>query len=179
MSNVVIFNGSARKNGNTSKLVDAFVRGASPKHSITIFNLAEMDIHPCRACNACFDNEDLLCIHKDDMQKIYHALAKADIVVVATPVYLFGISAQMKLMLDRLHVRGRKNFRVKEIALFVVAGSSKKEMFDPVLLQYKMLVEFFGLESLGTVLVGNTLQEEIGEDHPALAQAQALGETIE
>lgn len=110
MSNVVIFNGSARKNGNTSKLVDAFVRGASPKHSITIFNLAEMDIHPCRACNACFDNEDLLCIHKDDMQKIYPALAKADIVVVATPVYLFGISAQMKLMLDRLHVRGRKNF---------------------------------------------------------------------
>ena len=54
-------------------------------------------------CNTCFTRLGKQFFQKDDMNEIYHKIKKADIVVVASQVYFYGISAQLKAIIDRLH----------------------------------------------------------------------------
>ena len=68
---IVILNGSPRKNGNTSALVQAFREGAeSAGHTVTEFHLASMDIHPCKGCWGGGKDSAHPCVQRDDMEQI-------------------------------------------------------------------------------------------------------------
>ena len=90
MSNIVILVGSMRKDGNTDLLAQAFAEGARKNNSVEILSVADYKVNPCfaREGNRCFQN--------DSMNVIYEKLKVADIVVVASPVYFYGISAELK-----------------------------------------------------------------------------------
>lgn len=100
---IVILNGSPRKKGNTSALTASFKRGAEESGNIvTEFFLDGMDIHGCKGCFGGGKNPDSPCAQKDDMDKIYPVYREADIVVLATPLYYWTISGQLKTAFDRL-----------------------------------------------------------------------------
>ncbi len=104
MSHIVVLHGSARRQGNTAQLVQAFVRGAEAAgHQVTVLSIATLNIHPCIGCERCAAAPDHACFQKDDMTQVYAALAQADTLIVASPVYFYGISAQLKALIDRLH----------------------------------------------------------------------------
>ncbi len=91
---------SPRKKGNTAVLLDELVAGAAEAGiGATSFCVAEMDIHPCRACNSCF--KDGKCVQDDDMQSIYPHLAAARSVAMAAPIFSMNICAQAKALIDR------------------------------------------------------------------------------
>ena len=101
--NVLVLNGSPRRNGNTAALVDAFAEGAAQAgHDVVRFDVALMDIAPCRGCLGGGADADSPCVQKDDMDAVYAAYRAADVVVLASPMYCWSVTAQEKAVLDRL-----------------------------------------------------------------------------
>ena len=179
MSKILVLIGSPRKGGNTDLLARAFAEGASEKHEVEVIRVADYKIDPCIGCNACFAKEDHSCFQKDDMAKIYEKLKQADTLVIASPVYFYGLSAQLKALVDRLHNPIRNEFHFKKLGLILVGADTLPALFDPILLQYKMTMEYFHLESIGTVLVRGAANKGDVQKTDGLKQAHELGEKLE
>ena len=101
--NILILMGSPRKNGNTSILCDEFKRGAEEAgHNVEKINVAGMKINGCLGCNGCQRNGGT-CVQKDDMTDIYGKILAADVVVLASPIYYYTWTAQLKAVIDRTY----------------------------------------------------------------------------
>ena len=97
--------GSPRRKGNTAVLLNALLEGLrhNGNHHIEEVYLQQLDLHPCRNCDACRQMEQRYCAIDDDMQSLYAAFIEAQMVVFASPVYWWCISGQLKLFIDRLY----------------------------------------------------------------------------
>lgn len=99
--NVLVLMGSPRKHGNTDRLADEFIRGAQESgHQVEKIYLKDQKVSGCLGCGACQRNGGS-CVQKDDMGEIYEKWLAADVVVLASPVYFYTWSSQMKAVLDR------------------------------------------------------------------------------
>ena len=100
MKNLLVLNGSPRKKGNTSILSEYLLNHVSDKFKTEQLFLYDYTINPCIDCRACkVDNLD--CILGDGMHEVYSKIDKADVIIIGTPIYWFGPSAQTKMLLDR------------------------------------------------------------------------------
>lgn len=178
MGKIVVLAGSVRKGGNTDLLVGAFADGAGKNNDVEVVSVADYKVNPCIGCNSCFARENHQCFQKDDMKLIYRKLRGADIIAVASPVYFYGISAQLKAVVDRLHNPVRKEFHVKKLVLLLVGAATLPELFDAIKVQYQLILNFFHLENAGMVLVRGV--KDIGDmkEHPALQEAYDLGASL-
>lgn len=178
MSNIVILVGSMRKGGNTDLLAQRFAEGAAEHNNVEIISVADYKVAPCIGCNTCFTRESHACFHSDDMEVIDGKLLRADILVIASPVYFYGISAKLKAIIDRLHTPMRNSFAIRKLALLLVGASSLPNLFDPILMQYQMILDFFHLQDCGKVLVSGVKDKGDIIGHPALDEAYRLGQSI-
>lgn len=178
MGRIVVLVGSMRRGGNTDLLAQAFAKGASKNNTVEIVSVADYKVNPCIGCNSCFTREGHQCFQKDDMSEIYEKLRIADTLVIASPVYFYGISAELKAIVDRLHTPMRNEFHIKKLALLLVGAATLPELFDAIKLQYQLVLSFFHLEDAGMVLVRGV--KEIGDikDAKALDEAYNLGASI-
>ncbi|MDO4619354.1 MAG: flavodoxin family protein [Lachnospiraceae bacterium] len=121
MKKVLIISGSPRKNGNSQLLCEKFAEGAREKgHSVELVRLQDLKIGYCRACDYCM-NHDGVCVLHDDMKDLIERYKQADVVVLATPVYFYGISAQMKTFIDRMYPIWT-DLGTKEVYYIISAG---------------------------------------------------------
>ena len=130
-------------------------------------------------CNACFKNENNACIQKDDMCLIYDKMAVADMLVIASPVYFYGLSAQLKAVIDRFHNPIRDTYHIKKTALLFVGAASLPELFDGILAQYQLCLNFFKLEDAGRVLVRGVKDKGDIRNADALHEAFHLGSNVQ
>lgn len=149
---IIILQGSPNKNGSTSILAEEFSRGAEEAgHTVVRFDLTDLDIRPCTGCVAC--GYEGPCVQHDDNQKIRSEILSADMVVFATPLYYYGMSAQLKTVIDRFCAYNssitRKHMRS---ALLSVAWNSDDWTFDALESHYQTLVRYLDLEDQGMVL---------------------------
>lgn len=175
---ITILMGSPRTRGNTELLASAFAEGASKVHDVEILHVADYDIHPCIGCNACFRNESHRCCRKDDMDILYDKLKDTDMLVIATPVYFYGISAQLKTVIDRLHNPLRDTFHIRKMALLCVGAATILELFDAIIIQYRLCLRFFNIEDAGMLLVRGVREKGDIASNPALGQARELGANL-
>ncbi len=128
--NILILKGSPRANGNSTTLADQVAMGAKESGAqVDSFYLHSMDIQPCDACNECYET-DGVCIIKDDMQTLYPKLRQADTIVLASPIYWFTISAQLKLCIDRWYAfeaDSSKPMHGKKIGIVLAYGDTNLE----------------------------------------------------
>jgi multimeric flavodoxin WrbA len=176
--NILILSGSPRKGGNTDLLVEAFVKGALQKHHVEVVSVRDYKVSPCMGCNVCFVSKDNTCAQKDDMTIIYEKMAHADMLVIASPVYFYGLSAQLKAVIDRFHNPIRDTFRIKKMALLLVGAATLPELFDSILAQYQLCLNFFKLEDVGRVLVHGVKDKSDIKNTNALNEAFELGKSI-
>jgi multimeric flavodoxin WrbA len=103
MTQVVAFNGSPHApKGATATILDPFLEGMRQAGSeVELFLPHKLDIHPCRGCLGCWTRTPGRCVQDDDMRPVLEALSRADIVVYGTPLYVDGMNAQLKTVLDR------------------------------------------------------------------------------
>ncbi len=153
MSKILILTGSPRKDGNTDRLAAAFAKGAAQHNEVEVVAVRDYDIHPCRGCNACFTQPNNKCIQNDGMADIYNKLSETDILVIASPVYFYGISSQLKAVIDRLHTPLRNTFHIQKLGLILVGAAKLPELFDAILMQYQLVLNYFRLGDVGRVLV--------------------------
>jgi len=98
---ILILKGSPREKGNSAVLADRLATGAAESGAqVESFYLHSLDIRPCDACELCKEPGSG-CVIEDDMQLLYPKLAAADAIVLASPIYWFTFSAQLKLCMDR------------------------------------------------------------------------------
>ena len=150
--NIVILMGSPNKKGSTSILVDSFVRGAAENgHDCEIIDVCHMNLHPCTGCVAC--GYEGPCVQKDDVELIRAKLLKADMVVFATPLYYYGMSAQLKIVVDRFCAYNSSlNHRHLKSALLTVAWNGDNWTFEALSAHYKTLVRYIKFEDMGMIL---------------------------
>ena len=100
--NVLGFVGSARKSGNTSRLVQDVLAGADSEGADTkLYQLSELSMQGCQGCLYCREHGN--CLIDDDLQPIYDELRAAEALVIGSPIYIHQLSGQTKLLLDRLY----------------------------------------------------------------------------
>ena len=120
---ILILKSSPRENGNSNTLADQVAKGAREKGALVeSLSLHGMDIKPCDACDICLETGE--CILEDDMEKVYPLLQKANVIVLSTPVYLFTISAQAKLCIDRWYALPDGSFKDKKFGVVLTYGDT-------------------------------------------------------
>ena len=105
MKKILILSGSPKKDGNTAALVEWFAEGArSAGADVEVVNTASLNYKStgCISCRICQRAEAYVCAINDDARPVLARMAKADVIVMATPLYFYGPSAQLKVLTDRM-----------------------------------------------------------------------------
>ena len=103
MKNVLILEGSARVHGNSATLSEEFARGAREAgHTVETVQVTKKKVAGCLGCNACYRNGGV-CVQKDDMTEIREKMLAADVIVLASPIYFYTMTAQLKAVIDRTY----------------------------------------------------------------------------
>jgi len=129
--NILAVIGSPRINGYSSFLAEEVVRKLkSGGNHVEIISLKDAEIRPCRACDSCRKEGSDFCIIDDDMKPLYRKIAESDAILLASPVYWFSISAQMKLFIDRLYGLNTEESKILQNKKFGIILSYGDE--DPI-----------------------------------------------
>ena len=174
---IVVLN---RRNGNTSALVRAFTEGAeSAGHTVTTFFLQGMGIRGCLGCCNGGKNLEHPCVQRDGMDDIYPAYRETDVVVLASPLYYWNLSGQLRTAFDRLFAVAECDPNLanpsKECALLMAAeGDDFKEVEN----YYDRLMGHLGWTDRGKVLCGGVFAVGDIEGHEDLEEARKLGASM-
>ncbi len=149
---IIILEGSPNTHGSSNMLADHFIRGAEEAgHTVKVIDAAHGDIHPCTGCIQCGYEDP--CVQKDDVETFRKDILEADMMVFVTPLYYYGMSAQLKILIDRFCAFNssiqRKHMKA---ALLTAAWNSDGWTFDALEAHYKTLVRYLNLKDMGMVL---------------------------
>lgn len=149
---IVVLMGSPNRNGSTSLLAEEFAQGARDAgHDVSVVDIAHADIHPCTGCVHCGYEEP--CVQHDDVDAIKQQILASDMVVFATPLYYYGMSAQLKTMVDRFCAFNSSLTRKQmKSALITVAWNADDWTFDALQAHYDTLVRYLSFEDEGSIL---------------------------
>lgn len=173
---ITVLNGSPRKNGNTQIMVEALKEGAEKnQQEVTILNVANKNIKGCLGCKYCYSHGGT-CVQKDDMVHILDELKNTDMVVFASPIYWFDITAQLKTVIDRLYACGSTGFHFHKTALLLDAGAD--HVFDAAITQYKAMTSYLKWEDMGVIKVPNMLEKGSMKVCPQLEEVRKFGESL-
>lgn len=173
---ITILNGSPRMGGNTEIMADAFMEEAKKNgHEVTKLNVGQMDVIGCMACESCFAN-DGVCVIEDDMPEILSVLDETDLVVLASPIYWFDITAQLKAVIDRLYARCIKGFHIKESVLLLDAMSDG--VFNAAIAQYKDMTDYVHWNDRGIITISGMETKGAMAEHPKLAEVRELAASL-
>ncbi|MHB8997718.1 MAG: flavodoxin family protein [Armatimonadota bacterium] len=183
---VVGIEGSPRAGGNTEMLLDAALQGAAEKGADVVrFRLNELDIKPCQGCGGC--DATGKCVINDDMSLIYSALENMDALVLSSPIYFGGVTAQTKAMIDRCQAFWARKYLLKkpisddnrrrDMVFLSVLGSDKADMIEGIRVNVKYFFDVITLDGDLTDLIFPKVEHagEIADHWEALGQAREAG----
>ena len=177
--------GSPRIKGNTDLLLDEALKGArSQQAEIGKIVVDKLKITPCREYYGCLKDGD--CVIRDDMDGIYPKLLEADGIIVASPIFFYGLTAQLKVLIDRCQALWARRYVLKNLpdsarkGAFIAVGATRgKQLFDGSRLTVKYFFQAFGVEYVDELLIrGVDKRGEIKEHPTALSDAFELGRRL-
>lgn len=179
---VLVLTGSPRKNGNTDMLADAFIKGAASKGHETIkFKTAEKVVKGCRACNLCWSGGEA-CVFEDGFRELAPLLARADVLAIASPVYFFGMTAQVKAAIDKMYSfmvpASKQKLKLKESVLLMCAEDTRRQVFDGSVGTYRGIIDYLELRDRGMITVDSVNLVGDIAGHKALEEAESLGASL-
>jgi len=167
--------GSPRRKGNTDLLVEQILKGSRTKgHTTEKLYLYDYTISLCVDCRKCKKGDYVCCVN-DEMQEIYPRMEAADLIIFGTPLYWYGPTAKMKLLVDRMRpfvangkLKGKKAVVVAPSAEGAKACGSLLEMF-------RLSFEYLGMEFAGEVLAKAYEKGEVVENQREMERAYEFG----
>lgn len=172
--NVLIISSSPRANSNSLGLCKQFYKGAKEAgHNVELINLKDKKIGYCIGCRACESTG--VCFQKDDMQEIQQKMLKANVIVFATPVYFYSMSAQLKTLIDRTTPFYTE---VKsDIYIFVTAWDANKNNLLSTVEAIRGLTRdcFENCQEKGVIVCANTSHQGEVNSKPEYNQAYEMG----
>ncbi|NWG04324.1 MAG: flavodoxin family protein [Syntrophaceae bacterium] len=171
---------SPRRGGNTELLLDEWLKGAEQEGaSVERLYLSDFTITPCKECHGC-DNTGS-CVILDEMGKIYPKLLEANIVVLASPIFFYGVTAWAKALIDRSQAFWARKYLLKDPSLgregkkrkgfFISVGATKgKKVFEGSILTIKYFFDVLNAEYVGDLLVKGVESKGDILKHPEVLQ---------
>ena len=178
--------GSPRIKGNTNRLLDEALRGAqSQEAEVEDILVDKLKIAPCREYYGCL--RDGNCVIRDDMDDIYPRLLAADCIIVASPIFFYGLTSQVKALIDRCQALWARRFVLKQKltdsdrkgALIAVGATRGQKLFDGPILTVRNFFQIIGVKYVDELLIrGVDKRGEIKEHPTALSDAFELGRRL-
>lgn len=169
---ILILNGSPTQDGNTAALANAFKEGAESKgHDVTLLNVAHKKVNGCMSCGYCHGPGNGKCAQQDDMQQIYPLLMEAEMIVFASPVYYFTMSAQLEAVIQRFYAINHPP-KAKFSALLL--SSYSPNVYAGAVEQYKGMIAYMGMVDKGIITADNSTNKTPAK----LAEARELGASL-
>jgi multimeric flavodoxin WrbA len=178
---ILILEGSPRKKGNSSTLAEQAAAGAREAGAVVeTFYLHGLNIAPCTGCDACLKNG--ICVIDDDMQELYTKLAAADGLILASPIYMYTFTAQLKICLDRWYALWNGNHRFlkgKPVGIILTYGDSDLYTSGAINAIHTFETMFRVFEA-GVLWVYGSLMDigEVNTDVELMRQAFVMGKKI-
>jgi multimeric flavodoxin WrbA len=186
---VLGIDGSPRRDSNTDHLLHQVIAGASSQGAeIKKVVLSELNISPCRHCDGCIKTGK--CVIDDDMQWIHTDLREADRIVLASPIFFMGVTAQAKAMIDRcqalwvikyvLKLSVALNTNEERSGIFVsVGGTRLKNLFQPAIATVKSWFTTLDVKYEGELVFSGIDEKKAILWHPtALQDAFVAGQKL-
>ena len=179
---ILILKGSPRKRGNSATLADQVATGAEEAGAtVESFDLHGMDIRACDGCGFCQGSGE--CVIADDMQSLYPKLREADAIVIASPIYWFTVSAQVKLCIDRwyaLEGAGEAALAGKEIGVVLTYGDSDPYTSGAInaIRMFQDIFRYERAEIVGFVYGSASQPGEVQSEPELMQRAYALGRRL-
>jgi multimeric flavodoxin WrbA len=178
--------GSPRIKSNTDLLLDEALKGAQSQGAeVEKIIVDRLKIAPCREYNGCL--KDGNCVIRDDMDDIYPKLEAADVVIVASPMFFYGLTGQVKALIDRCQALWARKYILRQSqgdaarkGAFIAAGATKGEkLFDGSILVVKYFFQAIGVEYVDELLIRGVDKRGEVKQHPtALSDAFELGRRL-
>ena len=173
---ILIISGSPRLHGNSDILCDEFKRGAlEAGHEVEKINLCAKKINYCLGCGVC--NATGKCVQKDDMAEILQKMIKADVIVLASPVYFYAMNGEMKTFIDRTVPQYTK-ISDKDFYFTITAADTIQKNMDKVIEGFRGFTAdcLENAHEKGIVYgLGAWQKGEIEHNHEAMLQAYEFG----
>ena len=181
--------GSPRRGGNTEILLEQVLKGAEKEGAkAERLHLIDYTITPCKECHGCDNTGN--CVVLDDMQKIYPKLLEADAVILASPIFFYGVTAWAKALIDRSQALWSRKYLLKDPSLgkegrkrkgfFVSVGATKgQKVFEGAILTAKYFFDVLNAEYVGELVFrGVEAKGDILKHPEALQQAFEIGRKL-
>ncbi len=181
--------GSPRRRGNTDTLLEEALKGAEKEGAeVERLHLTDFTITPCKECHGCDQTGE--CVILDDMQKIYPKLLEADIVILASPIFFYGVTAWAKALVDRCQALWSRKYLLKNPSLgkdgkrrkgfLISVGATKgQRVFEGAILTAKYFFDVLNAEYVGElVLRGIDAQGDILKHPEVIQQAFEAGRRL-
>lgn len=181
--------GSPRRGGNTDLLLEKALQGAESEGAeVERVYLTDYAITPCKECHGC--DQTGHCVIPDDMQKIYPKLLEADIIILASPIFFYGVTAWAKALIDRSQPLWARKYLLKDPSLgkegrkrkgfFISVGATKgPKVFEGAILTAKYFFDVLNAEYVGELLFrGVEAKDDILKRRGALQQAFEAGRRL-
>ncbi|MGD8981606.1 MAG: flavodoxin family protein [Desulfobacterales bacterium] len=175
--------GSPRNNGNTEKLVKTILESASENGAQTAFyKLTEMNISLCLGCFDC--RETGACVTNDDMQLLHGEIQASDAIIIGSPVYMWQVSGQTKIFMDRLVPFIKPDFTTrlkgkKRLFMVFTQGNPDKNVFKRYFDYLENLFSFLHYDVKGTIVgTGTRDKNDILDQTDVLEKAKEIGKKL-
>ena len=181
--------GSPRKEGNTEILLEEALKGAEMEGAeVERIRLSDLNIIPCKECLKCFERGE--CIILDDMQGIYPKLLEADIIILASPIFFYGITAWAKALVDRCQALWARKYVLQNRSMdkegrrrkgfFISVGGTKgQKVFEGAILTIKYFFDVLNADYVGELVFrGIDAKGDILKQPDSMQQAFEAGRRL-
>jgi multimeric flavodoxin WrbA len=177
--------GSPRRGGNTDMLLEEMLKGAEEKGAeIERIFISQLKFSPCIECHGCDETGE--CVLNDDMEKVYPKLLEADWIILASPIFFYGVTGSSKALIDRSQSLWVRKYRLKvppgksgrtRKGFFISVGATKgTRLFDGAMLTVKYFFDAIGADFAGELLFKGVEEKGDIRNHPtALREAFEAG----
>lgn len=177
---ILVLTGSPHVDGTTALLADEFCEGARDSgHDLVRLDTAKLRINPCIGCNYCRNNDGKCVYEYDDMIEIIMQLLNADAVVLVSPLYYFGMTAQLKTVIDRFYsVNSLLRKSSKKLYLIVAGADDDSWAMDGIKSHYKCLCKYLNWQEAGMLLAYGLGTRYDAENSQYKEMARKFGQEI-
>lgn len=169
---ILVLNGSPRK-GNTLTAINTIKESLQVNNDVEVVNTYDLNVGPCIACGACEHYKG--CIAKDDTNLVIDKMVAADMIVFASPVYWWGITAQMKLVLDKAYSRGAVLTNKKVGTIIIGADPVESEQYKLIRGQFKCIADYLDWDIKFHLDYSAAEVDDLAKNSEAIDELKAVG----
>lgn len=148
---ILVIESSPHKQGSSNMLADKFMQGAKlAGHEVSVFDAAHANLHPCLGCNLCGMAGP--CVLKDDMEALKNRIREADMLVFVTPLYYYGMTTQLKMVIDRFYSFNNELTEMHKKAALIVVSWENLDCMSWLQSHYLQLCNYLNFDNKGMIL---------------------------